>query len=136
MIVVSETQHLLSSIDQMKLLLVDTRRGALVSELIMDGYPQQICLVGDNSVAAAVSNSKIQFLKVCGNTLLRSSTLDVEGKIAGIATYGNNLVTSYTRPPGVKIINMDGSVIHKQDNETTGRQLFIKPLYQNRTGSS
>ena len=129
MTAVSCHKIILSSKNRKKVVLVDTITDTVLSDIVLKAQPRFICMTGSQQAATTLDNNKIQFIKVNDTLLIDDSILDVDVDVFGIAPHNNNIVVSYSAPPGVQIISKIGTVIHKIDNTTAGREMFNKPRY-------
>ena len=128
MALVSTNRLLLTVPAQSKVMLVQSKTGQVLSEIVLQNQPGFICMVSANRAATTIFNKTIiQFIQVNERTLETDSTTNVDVNAYGIAPYRNNLVVSYLEPSGVKIISNDGETIHKLDNATAGREVFKSP---------
>jgi len=125
---VSGDKFLLSPENQEKVVLVDSRRDTVLSEIVLKAKPRFICMVDSQQAATTLDNKTIQFIKINQNTLIDDGVVNVNVNVLGIAAHNNNIVVSYD-PPGVQIISKNGAVIHKLDNTITGREVFLKPRW-------
>jgi len=130
MALVSTNRLLLTVPAQSKVMLVQSKTGQVLSEIVLQNQPGFICMVSANRAATTIFNKTIiQFIQVNERTLETDSTTNVDVNAYGIAPYRNNLVVSYLEPSGVKIISNDGETIHKLDNATAGRKVFKNPTW-------
>jgi len=127
-VLVSPTKLLLSIFEDKKVVLVDSESHKVLSEIVLQDNPRFICMTSAHLAATTSVNKHIQFLKLHGSSLKTDTTMNVDVDVMGIAAYKNNLVVSYD-PPGVRIISKDGTLIHKLDNTTAGREVFKNPRW-------
>jgi len=127
--VVSPTEMLVCDCDQTKVNLVDSTVGGVVASVTVPDMPRRICLLSEGMVAVSLSGEKVQFIKVGHGSLTLDRVLEVDKYISGITTLDTCLVTSSIDTPCVEMMSMDGKLMHTLDNQTAGRELFMKPIF-------
>jgi len=128
---VSDDKILLTDKNKRKLILLDTKTDAVLSEIVLKDKPLFICMVDTNQVATTLANRKIQFLNIQDTKLMIDSILDLDVYVMGIDKSLSNLVVAFEdKNIGVKIISKkDGAQIHNLDNTTAGRKVFKHPRW-------
>jgi len=110
--------------------LIDTTSGTVACSTPLSSLPQGICMYDDNTALVTLPVEKlIQFIRIDGKTLKLDKTMNVSGHIRGITTCRENIVVSYAKPPGVKMLSRTGSLEVRIDNTTAGREVFRYPEY-------
>jgi len=107
--------------------LMDSGKGGVLSQVQLQDNAGTLCLT-DRNMAAVSMGKKIQMIKVKDNTLTLGRVLTVSNSILGITSSRNCLVVSYSQPPWLEVVSMDGQVQHqfvKKENS----QPFISPRY-------
>jgi len=126
MVVVSKHKLMMSVLEQRTIILVDSGSGQVLSEITLHNKPRSLVMMGVQLAAATLADCKVQLVEVNGATLKAKTNITVGVDVYGIAAHQHNLIVSYD-PPGVKIISMNGTVIHNLDNTTAGKEVFKKP---------
>jgi len=95
--------------------LLDCMKGEVVSEVQLQGRPYRMCLTDRNTATVTVGGWQIQMIKVKDKTLTKGRALTVSGTIRGLTSCRNSLVVAYCSQPWLKVISMDGKVLHQFD---------------------
>jgi len=127
--VVSSSKMLLCDPARKKVNLVDSTAGGVIASVSVPGGPKRICLLDEEMAAVSLEGRKIQFIKVEHCSLTLDSVLGVSNDICGITMLDNKLITSFTDPPGVQMMSLDGKVMYTVDNQKAGRNVFKQPYF-------
>jgi len=109
-------------------LLVDSRKGGVLSEVQLQGGPGRMCLTDRNTAAVGVGKEKIQMIHVKDKTLTLCRVLTVREGRCGITCRGNTLVVSYCKPPWLEVISLEGKILY-QFHTTWKTQHFKRPWF-------
>ncbi|XP_052781943.1 uncharacterized protein LOC128218336 [Mya arenaria] len=109
--------------------LMVTVNNKLVSKVKLPGEPWALCLLpGDRAAVIRPSKKKIQFVSTQGNVTLQD-VVKVDGICFGIYFCDDNLIVSSSNPGKVVLMDMKGKVKKSVDNDSSGKPLFVYPLY-------
>jgi len=124
--VVSPDTLLVSNLSKKNVQLIDTRSRRVLSVVSLQGEPRGLCLTRSDQAAVAVAEN-IQMLNVNGQTLTKSTVLNLRHPLSGITTLGDtSFVLSYNVSPWLEVVTTDGKVSHQFDKDGT-TQHFKKP---------
>jgi len=107
--------------------LFDSGKGGVLSQVQLQDNAGTLCLT-DRNTAAVSAGKKIQMIQVKDNTLTLGTVLTVSDSILGITSSRNCLVVSYSQPPWLEVVSMDGQVQHQFDMKGKSNHIF-SPSY-------
>ena len=108
--------------------LLDSRQGGVLSEVQLQEEAGTLCLTDRNTAAMTIGLIRIQMIQMKDNTLTLGRVLTMSKSILGLASSRNCLVVSYSKPPWLEVVSMDGQVQHQFDKKGNS-QPFISPNY-------
>ena len=130
MVVVSERRILLSDWKNRSVLLVDSEKGEALASVSVPGRPWGVCMVHASCAAVTLSDKKqIQFVNMATDSLTTAEAVTVMGNVRGIATMDNLMAVTYLDPPALELVSKVGKRLHRVDNTSAGRELFMSPHY-------
>jgi len=127
--IVVVSHELVSVSDDEKVQLIDTRVRRVVSKVKMPNRPRRQCLTRSGQLAVTMGGKKVQMINIHGQTLTKTTVLDVKKQPWGITSVGHtSFALSYKHSPWLEVIATDGTVLHQFNNEGT-TQPFKYPYF-------
>ncbi|WAR02099.1 TRI33-like protein [Mya arenaria] len=109
--------------------ILDTKRNRTVSQLQMDSYPWQLCLVTPTKAAVTLPRkATIQFVEINGDALAIQGEIKLDGDCRGVDYHDKKLYVCFKNAKKIEAMSLEGSMIHKIDNKSVGNELFMGPL--------
>ncbi|XP_060587325.1 uncharacterized protein LOC132742850 [Ruditapes philippinarum] len=113
--------------------MVDIERKKISSYLKMSFSPQDVTVVNNNLLAVTLPCaflSMIQIVTRFGPFRWRTShSLKANGNCYGITSTSDKLIVSFTAPPKVEVLSLQGEVLNTLDTSADGHQLFNQPRH-------
>lgn len=109
--------------------IIDVKRHMITSSASFTSHPWDIASINAGQLAVTIPAEKtIQF--ICSvDGLGKGHTIDVKGECRGLAYSNGKFVVSFTKPPKVSILSVNGKVLRNIKKDWTGVPLFKWPLY-------
>ncbi|WAR02160.1 hypothetical protein MAR_008718, partial [Mya arenaria] len=109
--------------------ILDTKRNRTVSQLQMDSYPWQLCLVTPTKAAVTLPRkATIQFVEINGDALTIQGEIKLDGDCRGVDYHDKKLYVCFKNAKKIEAMSLEGRMIHKIDNKSVGIELFMGPL--------
>ncbi|XP_052781080.1 uncharacterized protein LOC128217754 [Mya arenaria] len=101
--------------------LLDYRTGDMVTQVTLDGFPWDVCLVAPNRAAVTVPvHMQIQFVGISGDKLALQKAFNVGGECKGIDYHDGRLFVCYGKEEKIEVLTLDGRIINRVDRNTAG----------------
>jgi len=125
----SDTRLLATVNTAKKVMLVDSQAGRTVDQISLKNYPRGVCIWDNNTAAVTLMKNKVQLININDNSLTLGNFLNANGDVWGIARSNDRLVVSYSSPPWLKTLSIEGKVINRYDYKKPGGNVFEKPNF-------
>ena len=120
--------RLLATVNTAKnVVLVDSQAGRTVDQISLKNYPRGVCIWDNNTAAVTLMKNKVQLININDNSLTLGNFLNANGDVWGIARSNDRLVVSYSSPPWLKTLSIEGRVMNRYDYKNLEEMCLKNP---------